>query len=68
VAGAINIYIDDLRRRLSELDPLRPTVVYDQNGAKGYVAARILAQHGYDVASLSGGYIMWSVYEAAGLV
>jgi rhodanese-related sulfurtransferase len=68
VPGAINIYLDELRGRLAELDVNRPTVVYDQTGAKGYVAARILAGYGFPVQSLSGGFVAWSAYEAAGLV
>jgi NADPH-dependent 2,4-dienoyl-CoA reductase/sulfur reductase-like enzyme/rhodanese-related sulfurtransferase len=64
--GAVNIFVDDLRGELSRLNSNLPTVVFDQNGSKGYVAARILMGHGFkQVWSLSGGYIAYSGYEAS---
>ena len=54
--GARNLPIDELRERVHELDPARPTVVYCKVGFRGYLAARILQQEGFgDVANLSGG-------------
>ena len=56
---AINIPVDDLRSRLEELDPTRPTIVFCQAGQRGYVGARILTQHGFtDVRNLKGGYLL----------
>lgn len=31
-----------------------------QVGQRGHAAARILAQHGYDVVNLDGGYRTWA--------
>jgi NADPH-dependent 2,4-dienoyl-CoA reductase/sulfur reductase-like enzyme/rhodanese-related sulfurtransferase len=54
--GALNVPVDELRDRLHELSPTRPTVVYCKVGFRGYLAARILQQEGFgDVANLSGG-------------
>jgi len=55
--GAINIPLDELRSRLGELDVSRPITVYCQVGLRGYVASRILMQHGFsNVRNLKGGY------------
>ena len=55
VPHAINIPVDELRDRVSELDSGRPTVVSCAVGMRGHVAARILKQDGFDVKNLSGG-------------
>jgi NADPH-dependent 2,4-dienoyl-CoA reductase/sulfur reductase-like enzyme/rhodanese-related sulfurtransferase len=56
IPGSRNIPVDELRERLRELPKDTPLVVYCQVGLRGYVAARILMEHGYDVRNLSGGY------------
>lgn len=56
IEGAINIPVDSLRERLSELDPNKTVVEYCQVGLRGYVADRILSQHGYKVLNVTGGY------------
>jgi NADPH-dependent 2,4-dienoyl-CoA reductase/sulfur reductase-like enzyme/rhodanese-related sulfurtransferase len=54
--GAINIPLDELRDRLHQLDPRRPTVTVCQAGQRGYVAQRILQQSGFtNVRNLKGG-------------
>ena len=63
VPGAINIPLPVLRKRLGELDRTRPVVSYCQVGLRGYLAERILAQNGFDVYSLSGGYLTWKAYQ-----
>ena len=55
VNEAINIPVDDLRERLSELDPKKPTVVSCAVGIRGHIAARILKQNGFEVRNLIGG-------------
>ncbi|MCA9064827.1 MAG: FAD-dependent oxidoreductase [Planctomycetaceae bacterium] len=56
---AVNIPVDELRRRLSELDASRPTVVSCGVGVRGHVAQQILNQLGFeDVRNLSGGATM----------
>ena len=51
-----NIPVDELRDRIDELDPTRPTVVSCGVGMRAHVAMRILKQSGFDdVRNLSGG-------------
>jgi len=55
--GAVNIPLDELRERISELDESKPVYVFCQVGFRGYIAARILGQNGFEnVYNLSGGY------------
>jgi NADPH-dependent 2,4-dienoyl-CoA reductase/sulfur reductase-like enzyme/peroxiredoxin family protein/rhodanese-related sulfurtransferase/TusA-related sulfurtransferase len=54
--GAINIPVDALRQRLSELDKDMLIVTYCQVGLRGYIASRILSQNGFRVKNLTGGY------------
>lgn len=57
--GAVNIPVDELRQRIGELDPQRSTAICCQVGLRGYIAQRILQQHGFaDVKNLKGGYLM----------
>ncbi len=56
IDGFVNIPLDDLRGRLGELDTSKRIFVTCQIGVRGYAAARILSQHGFDVRNLSGGY------------
>lgn len=61
IDGAINIPVDDLRSRLSEIPKNKKIVLYCAVGLRGYLASRILLQHGYaDVYNLSGGYKTYS--------
>jgi NADPH-dependent 2,4-dienoyl-CoA reductase/sulfur reductase-like enzyme/rhodanese-related sulfurtransferase len=63
--GAINIPVDDLRKRLSELPKDRPIIVTCAIGLRGYLACRILTQNGYaNVRNLSGGYKTWHTATA----
>jgi NADPH-dependent 2,4-dienoyl-CoA reductase/sulfur reductase-like enzyme/rhodanese-related sulfurtransferase len=56
VPSAINIPIDELRTRLTELPRETPIVTYCQVGQRGYLATRILLQNGFSVSNLGGGY------------
>ncbi len=56
ISGAVNIPVDDIRKRLNEIDKNKPVVVFCAVGLRGYIAARILMANGYDVRNLSGGY------------
>ncbi len=56
--NAVNIPVDELRDRLTELDPTVQTVVYCKVGFRGYLAARILQQNGFgQVKNLTGGFL-----------
>ncbi|MDD4774640.1 MAG: DsrE/DsrF/DrsH-like family protein, partial [Eubacteriales bacterium] len=63
IDGFINIPLDSLRGRISELDKTKPVYLTCQVGLRGYIAARILSQNGFEVYNLSGGYRLYnSVY------
>jgi NADPH-dependent 2,4-dienoyl-CoA reductase/sulfur reductase-like enzyme/rhodanese-related sulfurtransferase len=61
IEGAINIPIDILRSKISELQKDAPIFVYCAIGLRGYLAQRILLQNGFtQVSNLSGGYTLWN--------
>jgi NADPH-dependent 2,4-dienoyl-CoA reductase/sulfur reductase-like enzyme/rhodanese-related sulfurtransferase len=62
---ARNLPVDELRDHLQDLPRDRPLVVYCRVGQRGYVATRILAQEGFQVSNVSGGYLTWSLFQAA---
>lgn len=61
IGNALNIPVEQLRERMSELPKDKPVYLYCQVGQRGYIGARILAQNGYDVYNLSGGYKTYSL-------
>ncbi len=56
IEGAKHIPVNDLRQRMSELDKEKEILIYCAVGIRGYIAARLLMQHGYKVKNLIGGY------------
>ncbi len=54
--GFINIPLDDLRERISEIPKGKPVYVMCQSGLRSYISCRILSQNGYDCYNFSGGY------------
>lgn len=61
ISGAINVPLDSLRDRLSEVPQDRPVVVFCAVGLRGYLALRILTGRGYhNVRNLIGGYKTYS--------
>ncbi len=67
IPDSINIPVDELRDRLSEL-PDEEIVIYCQVGIRGHTAASLLRGHGYDVANLDGGFQTWINSPAASTV
>lgn len=63
IPGAINIPVDELRNRLSELPRDRKITAYCQVGQRGYLATRLLLAAGFDVVNLSGGYRTYLLYQ-----
>ena len=60
--GAVNIPLQELRERLSELPKGKEIIIYCRVGFRGYLAYRILVQNGFKkVRNLSGG---WLTYKA----
>lgn len=56
IEGALHIPLDELRDNLHRLDKRKRYIPFCAVGLRGYVAYRILAQHGFDAMNLSGGY------------
>lgn len=64
--GAVNIPLNALRDRLGELPNDKRIWTYCQIGLRGYIASRILAEHGYESFNLSGGYRLLSLGQDSG--
>jgi len=56
INNSINIPLDDLRNRLTELSRDKEYLIYCAAGLRGYVGCRILTQNGYNCKNLSGGF------------
>lgn len=52
----INIPLNDLRDNLDQLDKKQKYIITCQASVRGYIAERILRQHGFTVKNLDGGY------------
>lgn len=59
VDGAINIPLDELRSRHSELPKDGLIVVHCQVGQRGHSATRLLRQLGYNAVNLDGGWLTY---------
>lgn len=55
----LNISVDDLRARHTELPRDKRIVVHCQVGQRGHTATRLLRQLGYDAVNLDGGWLTW---------
>lgn len=65
IRGSINIPLDELRERLSELPKNKTIYVTCQVGLRGYLATRILQENGFAAKNLDGGYKLYaSVFGA----
>lgn len=59
--GVIHIPMDELARRVPELDAARETVVMCRSGGRSMQAALFLESRGFQrVANLEGGILAWS--------
>ena len=63
VPGAVNIPLTELRKRCEELPRDRQILVFCQSGLRSYIAERILKQRGFQVATVSGGYLTWKMSQ-----
>ncbi|QRV02046.1 FAD-dependent oxidoreductase [Arcanobacterium phocisimile] len=63
IPNAINIPVDELRDRLSELDG-KKVLVHCQVGLRGHIACTLLSNNGIECANLDGGYITWKFGQA----
>ena len=63
IPRAVNIPVDDLRSRLSELPHGRKIAAYCQVGQRGYLATRILLQSGLSAVNIGGGYKTFRLFQ-----
>ena len=56
IDGFINIPVDELRDRLTELDRKKPVYIICQSGLRSYIADRILTGYGFDCYNFAGGF------------
>lgn len=63
IPGSYNIPVDDLRGRLDELPKDKELLVTCHAGLRGYLACRILMQHGFRCRNFTGGYSVWAMYS-----
>ncbi len=65
IEGSINIPLGSLRNRLNELPKDKKIYVTCQVGLRGYIACRILTQHGFECFNIDGGYKTYASVERA---
>lgn len=63
IPGAVNIPVDDLRSRLSELPRDGEIAAYCQVGQRGYLATSILRQNGFSASNIGGGYKTYKLFH-----
>ena len=63
IPGAVNVPLDDLRSRLSEIPRDQQIAAYCQVGQRGYLATRILLQAGFSAANIGGGYTTYKLFR-----
>ncbi|MFI8577622.1 CoA-disulfide reductase [Rossellomorea aquimaris] len=56
IMGSVNIPLGELRDQLNELPEHQHIYVNCQVGLRGYLATKILTNHGFEASNLSGGY------------
>ena len=59
IPGAINIPVDEIRERVSEIKK-QPILVNCQVGQRGHTATMLLKELGFDATNLDGGYLTYS--------
>ena len=64
IPGAINISVDEIRERHSEITG-KNLLVYCQVGQRGHTASLLLKELGFNTVNLDGGYFTWSNSPAA---
>ena len=63
IEGSVNIPLDDLRDNLDKIPTDKLVILHCARGMRGYIAAKILSQHGFtNINNLAGGYKVWKEY------
>jgi rhodanese-related sulfurtransferase len=65
---AVNIPVNQLRRKLDELPKDKTINIYCAVGIRSYIASRILRQKGFDAKNLSGGYSSYFAHTSEKLL
>jgi len=65
IPNSTNIPVDEIRSRLSEIPRDRNIAVFCHVGIRAHIACRILAQKGYKVFNVSGGYMSFMNHRDA---
>jgi NADPH-dependent 2,4-dienoyl-CoA reductase/sulfur reductase-like enzyme/rhodanese-related sulfurtransferase len=68
IPKAANLPLSQMRQRYTELPKDAEIWACCTVGQRSYYATRFLAQHGYRVRNLSGGYTTYKMLKAAGMV
>lgn len=63
IPGAVCAPLDELRDRWNDLPREKELLVFCHVGLRGYVASRLLVQHGFRVRNLSGGYKRYQMWK-----
>jgi rhodanese-related sulfurtransferase len=63
--GAINIPVNELRKRVGELPHDGEILVYCRQGHRSYYATRILRLNGLDARNISGGMLLYDMHRQA---
>jgi rhodanese-related sulfurtransferase len=65
IPGSIKIPLNDLRSRRKELPKDKTLVLYCKAGLRSYLGYRLLKPYGYQVKSLSGGYLTYKMSQSS---
>lgn len=65
---SINIPLNDLRDRLTELDKNQPYIISCRSGQRSYIGERIMKQAGFKVKNLDGAYALYQTVKPEELV
>ena len=61
IDGALHIPMNDIPRRMGEIDPRKEVIVFCHHGQRSYNVAAFLKQQGFaTVKSMAGGIDAWS--------
>lgn len=62
--GFVNIPVNEIRKRISEIPQNKKIYVMCQSGLRSYIACRILTQNGFDCYNFAGGYRFYEMIES----
>src|SRR5699024_600855 len=66
--NALNIPLNDLRRRLGELNKEKSYIVSCHSGQRSYIAERMMKQSGLNVKNLDGAFALYSMAKPENII